>query len=62
MDVVEYAYLHAKSPIWRGGASMAFPLQQRSYNLGQVFKFNVNHVVHTSDPLELCSIELETVK
>jgi hypothetical protein len=61
-DVVEYAYLHAKSPIWRGGASMAFPLQQRSYNLGQVFKFNVNHVVHTTDPLELCSIELETVR
>jgi hypothetical protein len=30
--------------------------------VGDVFKFNVNHVVHTDDPLALCSIELETVK
>ena len=50
-DVVEYAYLHAKSPIWRGGATMAYPLQKRSYDLGDVYKFNVNHVVHVDDPL-----------
>jgi hypothetical protein len=61
-DVVEYAYLHAKSTVWRGGATMAFPLQKRTFDVGEVFKFNVNHVVHTDDPMELCSIELETVK
>jgi hypothetical protein len=61
-DVVEYAYLHAKSPIWRGGATMAYPLQKRSYEVGDVFKFNVNHVVHVDDPMSLCTIELETVK
>ena len=60
-DVVEYAYLHAKSPVWRGGATMAYPLQKRMYEVGEVFKFNVNHVVHTDDPLALCSIKLETV-
>jgi hypothetical protein len=61
-DVVEYAYLHAKSTVWRGGATMAFPLQKRTFDVGRVFKFNVNHVVHTDDPLELCSIELEEVR
>jgi hypothetical protein len=62
LDVVEYAYLHAKSPVWRGGASMAFPLQQRRFDLGEVFKFNVNHVLHEPDPLALCNIELEEVR
>jgi hypothetical protein len=61
MDVVAYAYMHAKSPGWRGGTSMAYPFPQHMFDLGEVFRFNVHHVIRTDDPLELFRLEHEQI-
>ena len=57
-----YAFMHAKSPGWRGGTTVAWPFPQSIHKLGDVFRFNVHHVIEVDDPLETFRIELEEVQ
>jgi hypothetical protein len=60
-SVIWYAYMHAKSPGWRGGATVAWPFPRASYDHGEVFRFNVHHAMEVDDPLETFRIEMEEV-
>jgi len=56
-DVASYAYLHAKSTIWQGGTTMAYPFTNSGFNLGPAFRFNVHHVIGGIEPHDLARIE-----
>jgi hypothetical protein len=60
-SVIWYAYMHAKSPGWRGGTTTAWPFPRASYDLGDVYKFNVHHAMEVDDPLETFRIEMEEI-
>jgi hypothetical protein len=60
-SVIWYAFMHAKSPGWRGGTTVAWPFPKSTYDMGQVFQFNVHHAMEVDDPLETFRIELEEV-
>jgi hypothetical protein len=60
-SVIWYAFMHAKSPSWRGGATVAWPFSRSQFDLGDAYRFNVHHVVEVDDPLETVRIELEDV-
>jgi hypothetical protein len=59
--VIHYAFMHAKSLHWRGGTTVAWPFPKSTYDLGEVFRFNVHHAVEVDDPMELFRIELEEI-
>lgn len=59
IDVIEYAYMHGKSPHWRGHGTLAYPFSKRIFDVGEVYAFNVNHVLHVDDPLQLFDFDLE---
>jgi len=61
-SVIWYAFMHAKSPGWRGGTTVAWPFPQSIHKLGDVFRFNVHHVIDVDDPLETFRIEVEEVQ
>jgi len=56
-----YSFMHHKSPGWRGNTTLAWPFARSVHDLGEVFRFNVNHVIDVEDPLEMFRIELEEV-
>ena len=60
-SVIWYAFMHAKSPGWRGGTTVAWPFARPVFDLGEVFSFNVHHAMEVDDPLETFRIELEDV-
>jgi hypothetical protein len=60
-SVIWYAFLHAKSPGWRGGTTVAWPFPTATFDLGEVFRFNVHHAMEVDDPLETFRIELEDI-
>lgn len=60
-SVIWYAYMHAKSPGWRGGGTVAWPFSQSIHKLGDVYTFNVHHVIDVDDPMETFRLELEEV-
>jgi hypothetical protein len=53
--------MHAKSPGWRGGTTVAWPFPQSTFDMGQVYRFNVHHAMEVDDPLETFRIDLEEV-
>jgi hypothetical protein len=61
IDVLDYAYLHAKSPSWRGHGTLAYPFANKTFDLGECYRFSLNHVVAVADPLELFRIVMEDV-
>jgi hypothetical protein len=61
-SVIWYAYLHAKSPTWRGGSTVAWPFTRSIHNLGEVFRFNAHHVIDVDDSLQPFRIEYEVVE
>ncbi|MEV8514686.1 acyclic terpene utilization AtuA family protein [Dactylosporangium sp. NPDC051484] len=63
-DVIEamhYVYMHSKSPAWSINGTLAFPFAQRIFDLGEVYEFNVHHVVHVDSPDELFRLHVEDV-
>jgi hypothetical protein len=58
-SIIWYAYLHAKSPGWRGGTTVAWQFNPPVFDLGEAFKFNVHHAIEVDDPLETVRIEME---
>jgi hypothetical protein len=60
-SVIWYAFMHAKSPGWRGGGTVAWPFSQSIHKLGDVYTFNVHHVIEVDDPMETFRLELEEV-
>jgi hypothetical protein len=60
-SVIWYAFLHAKSPGWRGGTTVAWPFTRAIHDLGEVFRFNVHHAMEVDDPLEPFRLEMESV-
>ena len=40
---------------------MAWPFAKSIHNLGEIYKFNVHHVIDVDDPMEVFKIELEEV-
>ncbi len=60
-SVIWYAFMHAKSPGWRGGTTVAWPFPKSIHDMGQVYRFNVHHAMEVDDPLETFRIELEEV-
>jgi hypothetical protein len=60
-SVIYYAFFHAKSPGWRGGTTVAHPLPTSTFDVGEVFRFNVHHAMEVDDPLETFRIEIEEV-
>jgi hypothetical protein len=58
--IIQYALFHANSPRW-GGSTVAQPFTNSVFDLGEVFRFNVNHVLSVDDPLETFRIEMEKV-
>jgi hypothetical protein len=60
-SIIWYAFMHAKSPGWRGGTTVAWPFAKATFDLGDVYRFNVHHVVQVDDPLETVRIEIEEV-
>ena len=60
-SVIWYAFMHAKSPGWRGGTTVAWPFPRSTFDMGEVFRFNVHHAMEVDDPLETFRIELEEV-
>src|SRR3954451_10207170 len=60
-SIIWYAFMHAKSPGWRGGTTVAWPFPRSVIDLGEAFRFNVHHAMETDDPLEVHRIELEEV-
>lgn len=61
-SVIWYAFMHAKSPGWRGGTTVAWPFTRPVFDLGEVYSFNVHHAMEVDDPLETFRIELEDVE
>jgi hypothetical protein len=61
-SVIWYAFMHAKSPGWRGGGTVAWPFPQSIYKLGDVYTFNVHHVIEVDDPMDTFRLELEEVQ
>jgi hypothetical protein len=59
--VIWYAFMHAKSPGWRGGTTVAWPFARPIFDMGEVFRFNAHHAMEVEDPLETFRIELEEV-
>ena len=59
--VIWYAFMHAKSPGWRGGTTVAWPFARPIFDMNEVFRFNVHHAMEVDDPLETFRIELEDV-
>jgi hypothetical protein len=59
--VIWYAFMHAKNPGWRGGATVAWPFSKSVFDIGEVFQFNVHHVIDVDDPLEPFRIEMEEI-
>ena len=54
--------LHYPIPEWGGLISgLAFPMSPAHVNRGEVFRFNLNHVVVPNDPLEMFRMEMEEV-
>ena len=60
-SVIWYAFMHAKSPGWRGGTTVAWPFNPPVFDLGQAYRFNVHHAIEVDDPLETFRIEYEEV-
>lgn len=60
-SVVWYAFMHAKSPGWRGGTTVAWPFARPVQDMGEVFTFNVHHAMEVDHPLETFRVELEEV-
>ncbi len=60
-SVIWYAHLHAKSPGWRGGTTVAWPFTRAIHDIGEVFRFNVHHAMEVDDPLETFRFESEKV-
>ena len=60
-SIIWYAFMHAKSPGWRGGTTVAWPFPRSVIDLGEAFRFNVHHAMEVDDPLEVHRIELEEV-
>jgi hypothetical protein len=60
-SVIWYAFLHAKSPGWRGGTTVAWPFSRAIHDIGEVFRFNVHHAMEVDDPLETFRLVSETV-
>ena len=61
-SVIWYAFLHAKSPGWRGGTTVAWPFTRAIHDIGEVFRFNVHHAMEVDDPLETFRFESEKVR
>ena len=59
--MIWYAFMHAKSPGWRGGTTVAWPFTQATLDMGEVYRFNVHHAMEVDDPLETFRIESEEV-
>ena len=59
--VIHYAFMHAKSPGWRGGTTVAWPFPKSTFDLGEVYRFNVHHAMEVDDPMELFRLELEEI-
>ena len=53
--------MHAKSPGWRGGATVAWPFSKSVFDIGEVYQFNAHHVIDVDDPLEPFRIEIEEI-
>jgi hypothetical protein len=54
--------LHHAVPQWEGLLSnLAFPIAPHFWNLGEAYKFVLNHVVELDDPLELHPIRYEDI-
>jgi hypothetical protein len=60
-SVIWYAFMHAKSPGWRGGATVAWPFSKAVFDNGEIFQFNVHHVIDVDDPMEPFRIEIEEI-
>jgi hypothetical protein len=60
-SVIWYAFMHAKSPGWRGGTTVAWPFTRAIHDIGEVFRFNVHHAMEVDDPLETFRLESEKV-
>lgn len=60
-SVLWYAFMHAKSPGWRGGVTVAWPFTRQMFDLGDAYTWNVHHAIEVDDPLETVRIELEEV-
>lgn len=56
-DIASYAYLHAKSPIWQGGTTMAYPFTKSNFDLGPAYRFNVHHVIVGIEPTDVARVE-----
>jgi hypothetical protein len=59
--VIWYAFMHAKNPGWRGGATVAWPFSKAVFDIGEVYQFNAHHVIDVDDPLEPFRIEIEEI-
>jgi hypothetical protein len=60
-NIIWYAFMHAKSPGWRGGTTVAWPFARSVIDLGEAFRFNVHHAMEVDDPMETFRLELEEV-
>lgn len=60
-SVLWYAMMHAKSPGWRGGVTVAWPFTRQIFDVGEAYRFNVHHAIELDDPLEPLRIETEEV-
>jgi hypothetical protein len=60
-NIIWYAFMHAKSPGWRGGTTVAWPFARSVIDLGESFRFNVHHAMEVDDPMETFRLELEDV-
>src|SRR5436190_11148595 len=60
-SIIWYAFMHAKSPGWRGGTTVAWPVPRSVSDLGEAFGFNVHHAMEVDHPLEVHRIEMEEV-
>jgi hypothetical protein len=61
-NVVWHGTIHHESPGWRGGmTTAAWPFNPHVIDRGEVFRWNVHHVVEVDDPLELARISLRKV-
>ena len=45
-----------------GISGLAFPMAPAHLSKGEVYRFNLNHVVEPASPLEMFKIEYETVR
>ena len=55
-----HTLLHHPIPEWSGSvSSIAYPFSPPGFDVGPVYRFCINHVLHLEDPLEVFPITIK---